>query len=255
MRRKLPALALAVALATLGGVAAARGDGGSYDYQLGVAGPTSVGAGEPFLLDVTVGLDADTLTTTPTTALSLTWDVDIPAGVKVIAGAWHGHPLATACVSACPFDMPQGTISQPYDYQVVATTPGTYTFSAELATTSTADADPSNNRSTTSIDVVPLKLHLASVTAARPRAGKRFTWTIATSSAISGLDVRAARATCSGRLGTKKRLAGKPTIMFGRLVCAWVLPGHASGSRFTATAQAGLAAASASLTRTFAVRR
>ncbi|HST15033.1 MAG TPA: hypothetical protein VLJ44_09320 [Gaiellaceae bacterium] len=194
------------------------------------------------------------MTTNPTTALSLTWGVHVPAGLKVIGGAWHGHPLGTACTSDCRFDIPEGTISQPYDYELVAARPGTYTLIAQLATTSTSDPDPSNNSASMQIDVVPLKLHLSSVAAAKPRAGKRFTWTVATSSAISRQGVRPDRATCSARVGAKA-IAGKATITSGRVVCAWLLPAGSRGSRLVTTAHTTLAGATASLTRTFTIGR
>jgi hypothetical protein len=252
--RRIPACALVMALVTLAVVAVAYADGGPYDYAVGVSAPATVGAGEPFVVEVQVGLNADVVTTTPATALSLTWDVHVPAGVKTIGGAWRGHPFGTACNLGCPFDMPPGLISQPYDYDVVAAAPGTYTVAADLASTSTPDVNPSDDSASTQIAVVPLKLHLASATAAKPRAGRRFTWTVATSSAISGHDVRVARATCTGRVG-KKTLPGKPTIGVGKLMCAWVLPPHTGGSQLTVGAHVTLAAATASLSKKFRVGR
>ena len=224
----------------------------TWDVSVQVAPAVTVGAGEPFtwepFLSQCGGCTANP--TPPTIHFSTT----LPPGVMMLHAGFRGSPgQLDNCLTNCAYTFDVDA-DRSYSYSLVATAPGTYQLSTEIVLSNEPDPNPSNNSGVTALTVEPLVIEIASTQATKPRAGHRFTWAVEPTSAISGSDILPAKVTCVAHLGAKS-LAGASTRTLGKVTCAWKLPAKARGETLRATVGARLAAASASISRTFKVSR
>lgn len=236
--------------------AVARGDAApAVDFYVEAPGPVTVGAGEPFPWLPLFGIvPATGGQSVPVGPFTIKWTADLPGGVKLVHSGWAGNPgLLDNCLSNCPFVW-SGTFDRQYDYTLVAPAPGDYGLTVRIVSTSDTDPDLSNNTGSTDVKVVPLQIKLAALSQSHAQAGKRLTWTVEATSRVTGFDIRADRATCSGRLGSKA-ITGKASLSIGKITCGWRVPANAGGKKFRATVHASLAAASTSISRSFQIAR
>jgi hypothetical protein len=250
MRHKALMAAAAIAACALAGVALA--DPTPVDLQATASGPAKVGLGEPFQIGLAVGVNPEPGGGPyPAPPWSLRWTATIPEGLKLVSAAWPG-PVNTMpnCVTNCLYEMNDPS-SRVYEYNLVPLRTGTFTFSARLTSASNPDPNHANDATSVDVAVVPLRLKLTNQAASAAHAGRRVTWTVRVSSLASGSFVRPSRASCTVRSGGKA-IAAHASRSQGAAGCSWTAP-SAPGTRISVTVTAGLAAATASLTRAFRV--
>jgi hypothetical protein len=160
------------------------------------------------------------------------------------AAAFAARALAGAALTD---PTPVDPSSRVYEYNLVPLRTGTFTFSARPTSASNPDPNHANDATSVDVAVVPLRLKLTNQAASAAHAGRRVTWTVRVSSLASGSFVRPSRASCTVRSGGKAIAAHQ-----GAAGCSWTAP-SAPGTRISVTVTAGLAAATASLTRAFRV--
>jgi hypothetical protein len=229
------------------------------DFGVKLVGPVDTG-GRPSGARVTAGaaflVRVELFTDASAGAASVTYDVDLPTGVRIAARRLRlpTGALTSSCLRACSIGWNTDRSRRLFVYyRFVTPGPGEFIVEARLVSTNRSDARAGDDSGSATIVAVPARLALGQplLAAGPPVAGRSFEVTVPVRR--SGVAVQPTRGMCAGLIDDRA-LRVVVSLGRGRIGCTWSIPPGSAGKTLRTTVGATAGSLRARTTWVYAIR-